>query len=117
VPEPTVEHEAGEPLRPARYWRDLAENLEAEGRWREALRARYRELVADLAEAGIIDEIPGRTAGEYRQVVAVERPADGAAFNAATGLFEGAWYGGQSTGQVESSRFAELAASVGRSPQ
>jgi hypothetical protein len=111
---PSVEHEAGEPPRPARYWRAEAERLEAEGRWAEALRARYRELIADLAEAGIIAEIPGRTAGEYRGDLAAGRPADAPAFEAATGLFEGAWYGGQPTGQQEALRFRELAGTVRR---
>jgi Domain of unknown function (DUF4129) len=112
--ETSVETDTVEPPRPAGYWRAEAERLEAAGQWREALRARYRELIADLATAGIIEEIPGRTAGEYRTDLAAGRPSDGPAFDAATGLFEGAWYGGEATGPDQARRFRELVTAIDR---
>ena len=52
--------------RTAAQWRAEAAAHDAAGRWREALRCRYRALVAELAGRGLVEEIPGRTSGEYR---------------------------------------------------
>jgi len=94
--------------RPATDWQAEAAAHEADGEWREALRCRYRAMVAALAARGLIDEVPGRTSGEYR--VAVSRAVPGAApdFAGATELFERAWYGAKPTGPEDSARFREL---------
>ena len=47
-------------------WRAEADAHRRAGRFRDALRCRYRALVGDLARRGLIDEIPGRTTGEER---------------------------------------------------
>ena len=94
---------AGDVGRPAVDWRGEAAAHEAAGRWRDALRCRYRALVADLAARGLVDEIPGRTSGEYRAEV------ESAEFGEATDLFERAWYGAADAGPNESERFAGLA--------
>src|SRR5205814_6156127 len=98
--------------RPAADWRAEAEAHERAGEWRQALRCRYRALVADLAGRGLLDEIPGRTAGEYRSELAVAVPAAGPPFAGATELFERAWYGGRSTGAGDADRFRHLEAEV-----
>jgi hypothetical protein len=98
--------------RTPREWRDEAEALEAAGRWEEALRCRYRALVADLVKRGVIADQAGRTAGEYARDVAARQPGAAVTFAAATELFEAVWYGGASSGPAESERFRALEAQV-----
>ena len=98
--------------RPFAAWDAEAARLEGEGRWREALRCRYRSLIAALAGAGVVDEIPGRTAGEYRTLVRGTRPQVDGPFAGATDLFERAWYGHEPTGPDEASDFRDLAQRV-----
>ena len=90
-------------------WRAEAARHEREGRWRDALRCRYRALVADLARRGVVEEVPGRTAGEYRAAVAASVPYAGADFTGATELFENAWYGDRPTGPDNQTEFDVLA--------
>jgi hypothetical protein len=97
--------ELDERRRPAREWRAEAEAHEANGEWRLALRCRYRALVADLSSRGLVDEIPGRTTGEYRREVSSSLPLAAEDFSGATLLFEEAWYGEEPTGRDEHERF------------
>lgn len=98
-----------DPIRPATAWRADAEVFEKRGEWRAALRCRYRALVADLASRGLVDEIPGRTTGEYRREVTTSVPRAAPEFSGATELFELAWYGNFPTGEAENRRFRSLA--------
>jgi hypothetical protein len=98
--------------RTAADWRAEAVEREREGDWRGGLRCRYRALVAELADRGLVDEVPGRTAGEYRREVAGSVPDAAADFAGATDLFERAWYGNRSTGADDSARFGSLAERV-----
>jgi hypothetical protein len=100
------------PSRSPADWRAEAAAHEAAGRWRQALRCRYRALVAELVGRGLVAEIPGRTSGEYRRDVDAVAPAAGPAFGAATDLFEQVWYGDQPTGPDDQERFDELARQV-----
>lgn len=100
------------PIRSPAEWLAEAAAHEAEGRWREALRCRYRALVAQLAGRGVVEEIPGRTSGEYRRDVAMTLPQGAAAFDGATDLFEQAWYGDRPTGRADQDTFDQLAAEV-----
>jgi hypothetical protein len=95
--------------RTAADWRADAERYEAEGQWRDGLRCRHRALVADLATRGLVEEIPGRTAREYRDEVGDTAPVARDAFGGATELFELAWYAHAPTGPDESRRFRDLA--------
>ena len=59
----------------------------------------YRALVGDLARAGYVDEIPGRTSGEERAQVAEIAPRLGEAgravsseFDVAADTFDVAWF-------------------------
>jgi hypothetical protein len=90
-------------------WRAEAERLEAQGRWRHGLRARYRALIADLIDREVLREIPGRTTGEYRSELDTCAPAVASEFSGASELFERAWYGNVDTGPTEAERFRELA--------
>ena len=73
------------------------------------MRARYRALVADLAGRGVVDEIPGRTAGEYQAELGANLPAAAPPFAGATELFEGARYGQRPTASADAAHFRELA--------
>lgn len=95
--------------RPSTEWDAEATRLEGEGRWRDAVRCRYRSLIASLAGAGVVDEIPGRTSGEYRALVRGTKPHVDEPFTGATDLFERAWYGDEPTGPGESQDFRRLA--------
>jgi hypothetical protein len=96
-------------LRPSADWRAEAEAHERAGEWRQAVRCRYRALVADLAGRGVLNEIPGRTAGEYRTELGDALPAASPQFAGATELFEGAWYGHRPTGEADAAHFRDLA--------
>jgi hypothetical protein len=98
----------GGPRRSAAEWRAEAEAHERTGAWREAVRSRYRALVADLAARGLVEEVPGRTAGEYRREVGRSLPEAAADFAGATELFEVAWYGRAPTGPGEAARLRDL---------
>jgi hypothetical protein len=103
---------AADAYRSAKDWLAEAQRHEAEGRWSEGLLCRYRALVVQLVERGVIAELAGRTAGEYVADVRQRDPARAPAFTAATELFEAAWYGGATTGPAERDRFAVLAEQV-----
>jgi hypothetical protein len=102
----TIELEGG---RDSTDWRTDAERYEAVGQWREAMRARYRELVRTLIEDGVLEDIPGRTTGEYRNAFVRARPDSADSFIELTGLFEAVWYGGVETDAADNQRFRELA--------
>ncbi|MFL6187302.1 MAG: DUF4129 domain-containing protein [Actinomycetes bacterium] len=95
--------------RSAAEWRAEAEAHERAGAWREAVRSRYRALVADLAARGLVEEVPGRTAGEYRRQVGRALPEAATDFAGATELFEVAWYGRSSTGTGDAAHLRDLA--------
>jgi hypothetical protein len=94
--------------RSAAEWRAEADALERAGAFREAVRSRYRALVADLAARGLVEEVPGRTAGEYRREVGRAVPAAASDFAGATELFEVAWYGHADTGAREAAHLRDL---------
>ncbi len=98
--------------RGAAEWRADAEAAERAGQWRQALRCRYRALVAELADRGLVEEVAGRTAGEYRVELATSAPSAAPSFAGATELFERAWYSGWPTGEAEAARFRGLADEV-----
>ena len=93
-------------------WESLAARYEAAGEWKEAMRCRYRELVARLVDERSVDPVPGRTTGELRRDVENSSPAVAAAFSEASGLFERPWYADEVTGPQENARFRSLAAVV-----
>lgn len=86
-------------------WRAEADEHRRAGRYREALRCRYRALVGDLARRGLIDEIPGRTTGEERTQLRQVQPTAGAPFTLAADLFDDAWYGHHEVGADDDERF------------
>jgi hypothetical protein len=93
-------------------WRAEAEQHEAAGAWKLALRCRYRALVGDLIAEGVLEDVAGRTTGEYRRDLTARAPERSAAFASATELFELAWYADRPTGPEENARFQDLAAGI-----
>ncbi len=110
--------EAEEPLveieetRDTEQWRAAAEELEAAGEWKQALRCRYRELVGQLIDRQALSDIPGRTTGELRMELSGTTPEAGDLFDEATWLFELPWYADAPTGPEESRRFKELSSAI-----
>src|SRR4051794_4281797 len=107
-PQPVLVDRSREPAQ----WRQDAEEHARAGRWREAVRCRYRALVGDLARRGLLDEIPGRTTGEERAELAVAAPAVAPSFARATDLFDQAWYGQAAVGADDDERFRRWEAEV-----
>ena len=77
---------------PPERWRRLAAEHRAAGRFRDSIRCEYRTLVGDLARAGYVDEIPGRTSGEERAQVAAIAPSLAGSFATAAEAFDVAWF-------------------------
>lgn len=98
--------------RSAETWRAEAEQAEAAGQWKIALRARYRWLLGELIERQLLVNVPGRTPGEYRGDLARVLPDQASAFASATDLFELAWYGNEATGPEENQRVRTCAEQV-----
>jgi hypothetical protein len=107
VTEAEIEHR-----RTATEWERDAERLEREGAWKDALRARYRQLVRTLVDRRQLPDVPGRTTGELRADLHRTTPGADDAFDPASLLFELAWYADVPTGEDENRRFRDLAARV-----
>jgi hypothetical protein len=93
-------------------WLSEAERFEGRGAWKQALRCRYRALVSQLIDRGVLVDIPGRTSGEFRIEVFRRAPHAAADFGRATDLFDSAWYGDKPTGQADNARFQDLSRQV-----
>lgn len=85
---------AGAP-RPAAAWLEEAARLAAADDLRGAVRAGFRALVAGHAEAGVLEEVPGTTVGEYRAQVVTGHPTEAGRFRDAADVFERVWYAHQ----------------------
>ena len=103
---------SGEIGRSSRDWLSEAADHEQAQRWRDAVRCRYRALLADLAAQGLIDEIAGRTSGEYLTVVRSDVPKAAGSFAEATRRFETAWYGHGEVTRDDVEVFGEAARST-----
>lgn len=78
--------------RPPTDWAAEAEEHERASRHREAVRCRYRLLLARLAERGVVEEVAGRTSGEYLREARAAIPSASADLTTVTDIFERAWY-------------------------
>jgi hypothetical protein len=114
VPDPGVT--VGQPAfghKGAAEWAAEAARHEAAGAWRLAVRARYRAVLARLAERGAVDDRPGRTGREVEEEVRRREPATAPVVAEATDLFELVWYGDVPAGPGEAARLRELAEVAG----
>ena len=98
--------------RSAGEWRTLAELAERDGKFLEALRARYRELVMTLVEGSWVPSAPGRSTGELRTDVALHLPAASAAFDPLSDRFDVAYYGGEEVTEAQLAEAKEWCRSV-----
>jgi hypothetical protein len=96
----------------ASAWRQEADRLAAEGKYRDAVRCRYRALVAELADRGLIDQVPGRTSGDYERIVRALVPEVSEQFSYVTRLFERCWYGHEASDAKAQVVFDEAAKAV-----
>jgi hypothetical protein len=76
-------------------YRAEAELLAGQGAWREAVRARFRAVIRELEERGVLDPRPGRTAGEVAAEAGAAVPGAAAPLKAAADVFDEIWYGGR----------------------
>lgn len=90
-------------------WAADAQACEASEQWRDAVRCRYRELLAALAGAGLLAEVAGRTSGEYRTAFAADVPDAAPAFGDVTRRFEAAWYSHDETTADDVEAFRQAA--------
>lgn len=97
---------------PAAHWAREAERHEAEGRWKDAMRCRYRELVRTLVDRRQLPDVAGRTTGELRGDLARTTPDAASDFDRASLRFELAWYADASTAAEDVAAFRAEAASV-----
>lgn len=88
----TISRPAGIGGRSAQDWHDLARRAEADGDWGSALRCTYRALLAELIDAGVTDEVAGRTASEYLRDISEAAPATRGPLQFVTNAFEATWY-------------------------
>lgn len=91
--------------RDARVWLDEAARLAAAGDHRGALRCRHQALVARLLTDDVVEDVPGRTAGEYRRLVDVAVPAASTPMASLTARFDDVWYGNRATDAAEYATF------------
>jgi hypothetical protein len=81
--------------RDAAAYRADAEAHAAREEWAEAVRARLRAVVRDLADRGLVDASAGRTADEIAREAGGALPEVGAELRAAARVFDDIWYGGR----------------------
>ncbi|HEY8473358.1 MAG TPA: DUF4129 domain-containing protein [Natronosporangium sp.] len=70
-----------------------ADQLAAQGRYKEAVRERLRAIVRELIERQVVDHRPGWTVTELATMAAQNRLATAAPLAAASELFSSIWYG------------------------
>ncbi len=90
-----VEHVA---RRSADEWRAEAATHAAAGRWRDALRCRYRAAVSELGDRGVVVAVAGTTTGRERSEVADRAPALTASFATVADAFDRGMFGGDPLG-------------------
>lgn len=89
-----------------------ADDLAAQGRYREAVRERLRAVVRDLAERGVIEHHPGWTVTELAYVAGWARPAAAPPLEAASEIFSRIWYGQRAATAADDTAMREHAAQV-----
>lgn len=95
--------------RPATDWLADARAAREAGDLAEAVRCGYRAVVAGLATEDALEEVPGRTVGEYRAQVRTRRPERADAFAAASEVFERVWYAQRPATDADVGRVLDVA--------
>lgn len=94
--------------RSAAEHRAAADRAAAEGRFEEAVRERYRALVRDLEERGLLDERPGRTADEAAAEAGALLAPCAAGLRSAARVFDDVAYGGRRADRAADDRLRAL---------
>jgi hypothetical protein len=98
--------EDSEPERTLDEWLELADRLEAEGKYREAVRALYLACLLRFDEALVARFDRGQTNWEHLyRIESSSRKPEGLDFRTPTGLFDRVWYGHQGRGREEVIQF------------
>jgi hypothetical protein len=109
---------SGTAPRSAQDYRDEAAAFAAAGDWREALRARFRAVIRQLEERGVLDQRPGRTAGEIAAEAGAAMPSIAASMRAVADVFNEVWYGDRPASEAAYNRVVAVDEAVrgGRQP-
>jgi hypothetical protein len=99
------------PRTAAGHRRAAAEAL-ARGALDEAVRERFRAVVRDLEQRGLLDERPGRTADEAAADAGVHLRAAAPGLREAARIFDDVWYGGRAASRAAYDRIAAVDAQV-----
>lgn len=81
------------PRQPAAVMALSADELAAQGRYREAVRQRLRAIVRDLVERQVVEHHPGWTVTELARMAGAARPSTAAPLAGACEVFSRIWYG------------------------
>jgi len=100
------------PELPAAEFRSLADRLAAEGRYAEAVRERFRAMVRELVERGVIEHRPGWTVTELATAAAHSRPSVAGPLTEAGRIFSDIWYGQRTATAGHDARMRELSAAL-----
>lgn len=99
----TDRRRGGRALSPEDY-RAEAERRAADGDFKEAVRARFRAIIRELELRAVLDERPGRTAGEIAREGGAAVPAIGADLRTVAATFDEIWYGRRAAGADDYAR-------------
>jgi hypothetical protein len=103
-----TDRRAGARTRTAADYRAEAAALAQRGAWRDAVRARFRAVIRELEERGVMDPRPGRTAGEVAREAGLAVPAIAGQLRAGADVFDEIWYGGRPAGEPSYRRITEV---------
>ncbi|MCC5952298.1 MAG: DUF4129 domain-containing protein [Acidimicrobiia bacterium] len=101
-----------EPDGDAETWLRRAEEHERAGRYRHAVRCRFRALVATLEDVGVLAGDATRTSGELRRELAGRAPDVTRSFGDVAERFDAAWYGAAPTTEADCTDVAAAAQQV-----
>jgi len=94
-------------------WDAAAERAALAGRFDDAIRCRLRSVLAALDASGVLDELDGRTSGEYRSAAKQVLPLRAAeAFDQLADAFDDVWYGDLPADERLNAQAQELARQV-----
>ena len=82
-------------------YREEAERLAADGAFKEAVRARFRAIIRELELRAVLDERPGRTAGEIAREGGAAVPAIAGDLRSVAATFDRLWYGDKPAGAAD----------------
>lgn len=92
----------------ARDYRRAAEDAARAGDFAGAVRERFRAIVRELEESGVLEELSGRTADEAAREAGERLPSSRDELLAAARLFDAVHYGGQRASNVDYERLVAL---------